>query len=288
MTEPLDPAAARLAQGLRDLQGDERVRFVIEKGALWITIDREDKRNALALSMLDSLAAGIRLLGAPESAATWQPGVRLVVVRGAGLAHFAAGGDLTELDALRTQQQALAMAERGMAALDAIRNCPLPVIAAVNGAARGGGAELAMACDLRLGHGESALGFVQAGLGLSPAWGGGRDLLQRLTPARGLLHLLDAELLQGSDALAAGLLDRIIAEHPTGFEAALARQIDAFAARPLQVLVALKQLSRGVASGLHEQALASLEARHLATTWAHDDHWALLAAAARRRAAAPS
>ncbi|MEM1434385.1 MAG: enoyl-CoA hydratase/isomerase family protein [Pseudomonadota bacterium] len=276
-------AAQRLDGVLAGLTGDARIRFERREQVLWLTIDREQQRNALALSMLDTIANIARAIVASMGADDPLPGVRLLVIRGAGGAHFAAGGDLKELDAVRSPTAAEHMSARGMTALQAVRECPVPVVAALNGAARGGGAELALACDLRVGHSGSAIGFVQATLGLAPAWGGGRDLLQRLGPARGLLNLLEAELKVGFEAVAAGLMDEVLADSADAFAPALERFVVRLAQRPPQVQVALKALARAVADGVSPNALAALERNHLARTWVHPDHWMLVEAAARRR-----
>ena len=111
-------------------------------GVLHVCINRPEKRNALSMATLDAIAAAF------DDAAD-EADLRLAVLTGAGHKSFAAGGDLTELASVRGEQAAVAMATHAKGALSAVRNFPLPVVAALNGDALGGGAELAMACASR-------------------------------------------------------------------------------------------------------------------------------------------
>jgi len=99
----------------------------------------------------------------------------LALVSGAGDRSFAAGGDLRDLEEVRTLEQARALFDLGNGAFDAIRTFPVPVVAALNGLALGGGAELAVACDVRIAAAHARIGFVQGTLKHPTAWGGGSD-----------------------------------------------------------------------------------------------------------------
>ena len=93
------------------------------------------------------------------------------------------------------------MMEEAGGALDAIRHCPVPVIAYLNGDAIGGGAELAVACDLRLQAGHARIGFIQSRLAITSAWGGGPDLFQLLGSARAMRMMCRGELVDAQQAL---------------------------------------------------------------------------------------
>src|SRR5258708_38861595 len=99
-----------------------------------------------------------------------ESGARVLVIRGAGDRAFCAGGDLKELEHMRSETDAAEMAHAMRATLDRIPQLQLPVIAALNGDALGGGAELALACDFRGGASHARIGFAQVALGLLPAW----------------------------------------------------------------------------------------------------------------------
>src|SRR5438105_359089 len=123
-------------------------------GLTWITINRPRKHNALALPVLDALAAAVRNAGNDLR-------TRCIALRGAGDKYFAAGGDLVDLASVRSDSEIDAMGDQAAAALDAVRTCPVPIVAYLNGDALGGGAELAVACDLRLMASHARIGFIQ-------------------------------------------------------------------------------------------------------------------------------
>src|ERR1700674_2199296 len=91
---------------------------------------------------------------------------RVLVIRGAGEKAFCAGGDLKELEHIRSSDDAAGMARRMRLTLDRITEMAIPVIAGVNGDAYGGGAELALGCDFRIAAAHARIGFTQIALGL--------------------------------------------------------------------------------------------------------------------------
>ncbi len=234
-------------------------------GVLRVTIDRAEKRNALSRALLGELR-DVFERGASDGS------VRLAVLTAAGDRSFAAGGDLRELASVRTEEEAFMMATEARAALDAVRGFPVPVIAALNGVALGGGAELAVACDLRIAAAHAGIGFVQGRINVSTAWGGGIDLMRLLGPARALAVLARGEVIPAAQAQALGLVEAV-AEADEPFEAFVARFVAPLARQAPQVMRAFK--AQAIAEGLgrpraeREQA----EARLFSLTWAHDDHW---------------
>ena len=236
-------------------------------GACWITIDRAQKHNALSRSVLADIAAAVREAGA-------QPGTRVVVLTGAGERFFAAGGDLRDLAGVRDEAATLAMTDEARGALDAIRHCPVPVIGLLNGDAIGGGAELALACDMRLQAGHARIGFIQARLGITSAWGGGPDLCRLVGSARAMRMMSRSELVGAQQALGMGLADAVVGD---GDEGSVGADVQAFLdpmlACPPQVLRGIKaQTSAWRRTGDIETARA-IERRHLVETWLHADHW---------------
>ena len=109
-------------------------------GVLFVTINRPDQRNALSRYVLSRMMQAF-----DDNRENLE--IRAAVLSGAGERAFAAGGDLKDLDSLRDKAAVEAFSRDSRRALDSIRSFPLPVIAALNGDALGGGAELAMACD---------------------------------------------------------------------------------------------------------------------------------------------
>ena len=232
---------------------------------LQVTINRPERRNALSLELLDRLGDVFT-----ESAS--DASLKCAVLTATGDRCFAAGGDLKELDAIRAEADTLLMSRRARTALNAIRRFPVPVIAALNGHALGGGAELALACDLRIATSQVELGFLQGQLNVTTAWGGGIDLLALLGPARGLALLLEARRIPAAEALQLGLLQRVCAPHES-LDACTDSFIAPLIQRPVQVLRACKALALEHRRTLHDR-LAAVEERGFTSTWIHADHWA--------------
>ncbi|MEM1230167.1 MAG: enoyl-CoA hydratase/isomerase family protein [Pseudomonadota bacterium] len=269
---------AALAEALSADPGDDRIVCSTVGPVLWLRIERSAQHNALALSMLDTI--GTRLQAAARVLKTHPDAVRLAVITGAGDQSFAAGGDLKELDAVRSEAQAQAMTERGMRALDAIRDFPQPVLAGLNGSARGGGAELALACDWRVAHEQAQIGLIQGQLALSTAWGGGTDLFAQLGRGAALKLLAEARLLEASEAVRLGLLDGCIAAAAAEFPAALEAYVERLARQPSQVLRAHKRLANRYSAALRRLCQEE-ESAQLVRTWTHEDHWQRAARALR-------
>ena len=233
---------------------------------LRVTINRPEKRNALSRAVLAELA-DVFTRHADDD------GLRAVILTGAGDRSFAAGGDLRDLDSVRSVEATTEMSNDARDALDAVHRFPLPVVAGLNGDALGGGAELATSCDFIVAARGTRIGFIQGRLNISTAWGGGIRLLDRVGPTRGLRLLSRSELLPAEEAVAIGLVDQV-AEAGQSLDEAL----DAFCQPMLrqvpQVLRAFKALARAHTDGHGPAALAALETEHFVETWTHDDHWA--------------
>lgn len=236
------------------------------EGVLYATLNRPEKHNALSLSLL----ADIRSLF--ESHAS-DDSLLAAVLTGTGDKTFAAGGDLRELAALRSEAEAEQMARDAKASLNAIRDFPVPVIAALNGNTFGGAAELAVACDFRIAAAHARIGFVQGRLAVSTAWGGGPDLLQLVGRARGLRLMVTGEMVPADEALAIGLLEKVTGDGETLNEA-----VEAFLApmrkQAPQVMRVFKALGQAHRRGESRDAMQEIETKMFVGTWVHDDHWA--------------
>src|SRR5207244_3265723 len=140
----------------------------------------------------------------------WQSGAAVVVLRGGGDRAFVSGGDLKELSAIRTHEEAVAMASRARRLLDRVAALPVPVIAALNGHALGGGAEVAIAADVRIAADDIKIGFNQVSLGIMPAWGGAERLAQVVGRGRALMAIATGEVYDAEAALRLGLVDLVV------------------------------------------------------------------------------
>ena len=243
-----------------------------EATVLWV-VDRPKARNAIDEQVVAGLEAAVE-------AAENDRSLRAVVLTGAGDAAFIAGADLKFLkDAPRDQRAALDA--RMLALLARIEALPFPVIAALNGVVMGGGAEVALACDLRIAENDASITFKQAAMGVTPGWGG----LSRLTSlvGRGTASklLFTAQPMPSDEALRTGLYDEVVANGlgPT---------------RALEIASAIADNSPGAVADM--KRLLSLAYRGPATTLAEErttflaraqsaDHAEALAAFFERRPA---
>jgi 2-(1,2-epoxy-1,2-dihydrophenyl)acetyl-CoA isomerase len=173
------------------------VLVTVTDGLATVTLNRPEKLNALTRELCQELIAALRRVSS-------DPVVRVIIVTGAGRA-FCAGADLTILG---SDGDALVAGGKEIALL--IRGAPQPVIAAVNGAAAGGGANLALACDYRLAADTATIGQVFARLGLGPDWGGSYFLPRLVGPSRALELLFSARMVPAAEALTLGLFDRVV------------------------------------------------------------------------------
>ncbi len=165
-----------------------------------VVIDRPAKRNALTEGMLLALRDGVHELMDNEA--------KVLVVRSSS-EHFSAGADLTEW-ASPTAARAIQLSRLGNEAFDAIATAPVPSLAVIDGVAAGGGLELAMACDLRIGTPRAKMGLPEVGLGNLPGWGGLERLPRVVGHARATELLLMSELIGGARAAEIGLLNWLV------------------------------------------------------------------------------
>jgi 2-(1,2-epoxy-1,2-dihydrophenyl)acetyl-CoA isomerase len=175
----------------------ERILVEINDHVGTVTLNRPEKLNAFDPEMCDDLLEALRMLASAEQ-------VRVIVMTGAGRA-FCAGADLSVLG---SQGDQLVRAGKDIALT--IRSAPQPVLAAVNGPAAGGGANLALACDYRLASDQASIGQVFHKLGLTVDWGGSY-FLPRLTGVSKALELIwSARMVPAAEAAQLGLFDRVV------------------------------------------------------------------------------
>jgi len=163
-----------------------------------ITLNREDVRNALKVEIREDIAAALQL-------AENDPEVRVVVITGAGEKVFSAGGDIKAM-AENTMWDILT---RKLDVFAQIHHFPKPIIAAINGLALGGGCELAMACDFRVGSEKARLGQPEINLGIFPG-GGATQRLQRLVGVGRAKELIfTGDIIDAREAERIGLLNKV-------------------------------------------------------------------------------
>jgi enoyl-CoA hydratase/carnithine racemase len=181
-----------------------------------IRLNRPDKRNALTLAMWRALEEACELLERENQ-------LRCIVVRGAG-GNFAAGADLSEFSTLRANaDQAESYGKQMIAALTALRDCRHPTIAAIEGLCVGGGLEIALMCDLRLGAADSRYGIPIQKVGVAMPYPELAILTQMLGRPTMLALLLEGQLHDAAWAEQHGLLTRISTDLETDLAATTAR-----------------------------------------------------------------
>jgi enoyl-CoA hydratase/carnithine racemase len=163
-----------------------------------LTLNRPEVRNAVDEELARSFAAAVRQALDEASA---------ICLRGAGPV-FCSGGDLAALK--DDDDRALAVMTLMRQTLSQLRGAPIPVIAYVEGIAVGGGAEIAASAHLVCATPGAAFQFLQASVGLSPGWGGGAALAQRVGHGRALDLLLTARRIGVAEARSLGLVDRVL------------------------------------------------------------------------------
>jgi enoyl-CoA hydratase len=250
----------------------DEVRVELSDRMCVITIDRPRARNAIGLRTIAELDAALAEIGNSHAA--------VVVITGAGDRAFVSGGDLRELEAIRTVDEAEQMARRMRSVLDRMVSLPMPVIAALNGHALGGGAEIAVAADLRIAADDIRIGFTQSSLGIMPAWGGAERLTKIVGGSQALLLLCGGEALAAGQAREIGLVDAVIPrrDFETGWRELAAR----FASLPAAATRAMK----GVVAAVSPATFPATEAgsiRAFAELWAAPEHWEMAAAAELKR-----
>jgi enoyl-CoA hydratase len=244
----------------------------IEGGVAVLTIDRPDVRNAIGFATVAELDAALDRVLVSDAA--------VLVVRGAGERAFVSGGDLKELSAIRTHEDAVRMASRVRRLLDRVADFPLPVVAALNGHALGGGAEVAIAADIRIAADDVKIGFNQVTLGIMPAWGGAERLAQVIGRGRALLAIASGALYDAATAERMGLVDVVVPRAAFDSEwRALARSLADGAPGTTR---AVKSVIAAAVPSVHS-ALEANATDAFARLWAADAHWAAVEALEQRR-----
>jgi enoyl-CoA hydratase/carnithine racemase len=211
----------------------ERLRVALEGGVARITLDNPAKLNALDAAAIEALGAAMRDLSA-------DPRLRAVVITGAGEKAFSGGVDVHDLGA-STAATARAGITRLHRALTAVRECPAPVIARVNGYCIGGALELAAACDLRIAADHARFGMPEVRLGIPSVIEAA--LLARLMGAgRARWLLLTGELIDAAEALRWGLVERVVPAQALDVE--VDSTLQAILAGGAQAVRAQKRLNR--------------------------------------------
>lgn len=208
------------------------LRLEVTDAVATVTLDRPPV-NAVNLEVIDEFLAAVAALGA-------DPAVRAVVLTGAGR-RFCAGADIAMMrDVSPANHERIRRWIDVQAGLEALSQ---PVIAAINGYAFGGGAELALACDFRWMAADAEIGFPEIGLGIFPGAGGTQRLTRLLGPARALELMVSGRRVGATEALDLGLVQRVLpADALAAGVRTFAREL---AAKPTRAIGLLKRCVYG-------------------------------------------
>lgn len=226
-----------------DYEVEAMVGYDVDDGVAVLTIDRPEKLNALDNEVLLELADRVDQALEDED-------VLAIVITGAGPKSFVAGADIGML----AEQGVLDGRENshlGQQVFHDIENCMLPVIAAVNGFALGGGCELALACDFRYAATNAIFGLPEVSLGIIPGYGGTQRLPRLIGPGAALELILTGNKIDAQEALRLGLVNKVV--EPEALLDACKETARTIAARgPLAVRMAKEVVRRGADMTIEE------------------------------------
>lgn len=248
------------------------VRVEISDAVAVITVDRPGARNAISRETMDALDAALDAVADAS----------VLVVRGGGDRAFVSGGDLKDLAKIRDFDGAVDMALRMRRLCDRLATFPAPVIAALNGHALGGGAEVSVAADIRVAAADVTIAFNQSRLAIMPAWGGAERLAGIVGRPQALLLTTTGERIDADEARRIGLFDRLYPRE--SFEKswrALAASIAQAPAREIKRVIA-------AAAPHHHPDLEAPAAKEFATLWVSDAHWVAADAVTRKPTGEPA
>ena len=177
--------------------------ILLEKKGLYAvaTINRPKALNALNSEVLSDLDELVRTVSADA-------GIRALVITGSGEKAFVAGADIGEMSTL-TPAEGEAFGKHGNDVFRKLETLPIPTIAAVNGFALGGGCELSMSCDIRLCADTAVFGQPEAGLGITPGFGGTQRLARLVSPGMAKQLIYTAKNIKADEAYRIGLVNAV-------------------------------------------------------------------------------
>ncbi|MDE7188063.1 MAG: enoyl-CoA hydratase/isomerase family protein, partial [Lachnospiraceae bacterium] len=207
-----------------------------------ITINREKALNALNSTVLEELD---KTLDSVDLEA-----VRCLILTGAGQKSFVAGADIGEMSTL-TKAEGEAFGKKGNDVFRKLETFPIPVIAAVNGFALGGGCEISMSCDIRICSDNAVFGQPEVGLGITPGFGGTQRLARIVGPGMAKQMIYTARNIKADEALRIGLVNAV---YPQEELMAAAEKMAAGIAKnaPIAVRNCKKAINDGLEVGMDE------------------------------------
>ena len=177
------------------------ILYEVEGAVGTITINREKALNALNSQVLEELDATLDAVDLDT--------VRCLILTGAGEKSFVAGADIGEMSTL-TKAEGEAFGKKGNDVFRKLETFPIPVIAAVNGFALGGGCEISMSCDIRICSDNAVFGQPEVGLGITPGFGGTQRLARLVSPGMAKQLIYTARNIKAAEAYRIGLVNQVV------------------------------------------------------------------------------
>jgi enoyl-CoA hydratase len=195
--------------------GDKRIQLKKEGQLAVLTITRPEKLNALDYDMILALERSAQIIDADLD-------LRVAIITGEGDKSFCAGGDIAAWSGMPPEEFALKWIRHGHRAFDALARLRVPLIAALNGHALGGGLEIAATADLRVAEDHVRIGLPEAGLGIIPGWSGTQRAARRFGAQVTRRMAVMGEIFDARQALTLGIVDKVV---PKGHSLAAAREV---------------------------------------------------------------
>ncbi|MGZ3772169.1 MAG: enoyl-CoA hydratase/isomerase family protein [Pseudobdellovibrionaceae bacterium] len=204
---------------------------------IWIlTVNRPEALNALNSTVLNEMSEVLRQIGEMP-----YDDARALIITGAGEKSFVAGADIKEINAL-DKEKALVFAQRGQSIFHELSLLKIPVIAAVNGFALGGGCELALGCDFIYASENAKFGLPEVSLGLIPGFGGTVRLARAMGPRRSCEWTFTGGMMTAQEACSLGLVNKVLPQ--SELMPAVLKTVEAILSKaPLAVSAAKKSIN---------------------------------------------
>ena len=226
------------------------ILYEVEGAVGTITINRPKALNALNSQVLDELNETLDAVDLDT--------VRCLVLTGAGDKSFVAGADIAEMSSL-TKAEGEAFGKKGNDVFRKLETFPIPVIAAVNGFALGGGCEISMSCDIRICSDNAVFGQPEVGLGITPGFGGTQRLARLVSPGMAKQLIYTARNIKAAEALRIGLFNQVVSAEvdeagnvtKTAQEAVVAAAKKMAAGIAMQAPIAVRNCKKAINEGLN-------------------------------------
>jgi enoyl-CoA hydratase len=179
----------------------EHIIFDLDDSIAWITFNRPHRLNALSSALLDDFSNALEYIEDNEN-------IKILVLTGTGTKAFVAGADIKEISECNTLSARL-FSEKGQQVIGKLQGLSIPVIAAVNGYALGGGCEIVLACDFAYASETAMIGLPETTLGIIPGFGGTQRLARLIGTARAKEMIFSGNMISAATAQGYGMINKV-------------------------------------------------------------------------------